>query len=787
MNRFTNLSVSRFDPLAWEDIARVPLAKRTEHNARQLALSELDTNIGKIDNLDVHDEQARTLQQEYREKLENLSTTLSNEGVNGFNTQEILKLNSQYKKDWAPGGRAYKITNAKSIFDSTKKEFLKTALAQGNDMNVANELWQKHVKKYGQGVNEEGDIKNIDPLFMGKFINVQKDIDDKLKLAVTNTTKGLEGHSFKIKQYPTGQYYVEHIVNGKLKKSNADTLNAAIDELKFDYSQGTKKQFVDDYRMDVDTMINGARDKFLINSVDESRRINRQNLASPAEHTEIKKKGIDDIIIPTGDNSVDSLSGAINKIQKLESNILNYAGKPNAHQKIKIDMANKRDLMNRIAEAEIVANNNERYIEANERKKLTKVDSLSKLKTVLENTPNDNLKTYILANIENINNEKPVYIDPHYNFNEDVTSALLEYNSTYNKSKRIKEEILDDYMKSHGRETFEIRSLSASIKDSKEFNFKVNKFVKDNSFLKPELITKGLFTKANFTRDKTFNNTVKGLEKEVWDKLTDGSSTNVAANFVVDGNKVSLKIRGQLPKGYKFNTSINDGVRDKTVGDAETVEMEVQLTSISPEGISSVTPAAYQIIAASNLSAKNKNDLIEKVYTSVIKPTRSKEELGNLPFSKNMFGEQSKNFTKQEGLDLLLDESGEFSTVYEINKDTGESKPIKMRNVIKNFDNTYDTFKYLDRYGIIKTFQEKVSKMTVNDVLHQMETGEIDPSASLRSALINYKNSGVTKMSEVLGIDGDYEMNDEQKSIFVNFIQNSNLIIGDPTNLIPKY
>ena len=54
MNRFTQLTPARFNPLSWEETARVPLHKRTQHTAAETAAAELETAVAQLDALDLH-------------------------------------------------------------------------------------------------------------------------------------------------------------------------------------------------------------------------------------------------------------------------------------------------------------------------------------------------------------------------------------------------------------------------------------------------------------------------------------------------------------------------------------------------------------------------------------------------------------------------------------------------------------------------------------------------------------------------------------------------------------
>ena len=143
MNRFTNLTPSQFDPLSWEEVARVPLHKRTQHTAAETAKAELETAAAQLDSLPVQDKKAREIQDYYRDRLGDMSSKLASEGINQNTTQEVLKLNSQFKQDFSPLGDAGKIMAAKTAFNAKKKDFYDQGYKATHSGEYLDNKWNK--------------------------------------------------------------------------------------------------------------------------------------------------------------------------------------------------------------------------------------------------------------------------------------------------------------------------------------------------------------------------------------------------------------------------------------------------------------------------------------------------------------------------------------------------------------------------------------------------------------------------------------------------------------------
>tara|TARA_R110002020_G_scaffold68971_1_gene179862 strand:- start:3424 stop:5790 length:2367 start_codon:yes stop_codon:yes gene_type:complete len=235
MNRFTQLTPARFNPLSWEETARVPLHKRTQHTAAETAAAELETAVAQLDALDLHTPRAKEIQEAYREKVDNLSSRLASEGINQNMTQEVLQLNSQLKQDFSPLGEAGQIMAAKKQEAVEKAAFFANA-DKSHSPEYLQRLWDTHIQKYSQAYNEgdnAGVVKNIDSLNAGKYYNIDKEVQDLFSKAGSTTQADIVNNGYTYD--PTTGYFMNQR-NEIVTSNNIAQLGSALKMMYNTYS-----------------------------------------------------------------------------------------------------------------------------------------------------------------------------------------------------------------------------------------------------------------------------------------------------------------------------------------------------------------------------------------------------------------------------------------------------------------------------------------------------------------------------------------------------------------------
>jgi len=177
INRFADLSVSKFDPLSLDEIMAVPLYKQKQHD-KLLADNEALYKSLVIDPLDVHKEEALKIKKDFESKLDAQSLQLAKSGIDQNSQAEFLKSKREYDQLVSPTGRVGQINNAKKVYAENFKEYIEDATKNKSwSREKALENWNNKFANQYTGYNENKDITNIGNYGAPKKIEV----NDKLK------------------------------------------------------------------------------------------------------------------------------------------------------------------------------------------------------------------------------------------------------------------------------------------------------------------------------------------------------------------------------------------------------------------------------------------------------------------------------------------------------------------------------------------------------------------------------------------------------------------------------
>jgi hypothetical protein len=105
MNRYTDITPSKFNPLSMEEIMMVPLMKRQQHNK---LLADQQTMLAGLAKVDPHDKfynEAKELKTGLESKFDKFAGTLATSGVDNNLTAEAISLNREYQDMVGPMGK----------------------------------------------------------------------------------------------------------------------------------------------------------------------------------------------------------------------------------------------------------------------------------------------------------------------------------------------------------------------------------------------------------------------------------------------------------------------------------------------------------------------------------------------------------------------------------------------------------------------------------------------------------------------------------------------------------
>ena len=147
-NRYSDYSVSAYDPMSFEDIARVPMMKRQQHNSILEQASAIRAGLVKTDPSSKFFNEAVTLKNNIENKLNDTVSELNKTGFNNNMIDNITSANKEYQDLVSPTGKIGQINNEKI---NTKKEYdksIENALKMGQSQSRAEYWANKSLTKY---------------------------------------------------------------------------------------------------------------------------------------------------------------------------------------------------------------------------------------------------------------------------------------------------------------------------------------------------------------------------------------------------------------------------------------------------------------------------------------------------------------------------------------------------------------------------------------------------------------------------------------------------------------
>ena len=122
MNRYSQVSLSEFQPLSLQEVMMTPLMQRQKHDQLIAQQEMLRQGLVKVDPLDVHMNEALNVKSGIENKLTSQAELLGREGVNPNTQGEFLALNREYQNLISPTGRLGQINAAKQIYNQNFKD-----------------------------------------------------------------------------------------------------------------------------------------------------------------------------------------------------------------------------------------------------------------------------------------------------------------------------------------------------------------------------------------------------------------------------------------------------------------------------------------------------------------------------------------------------------------------------------------------------------------------------------------------------------------------------------------
>lgn len=206
INRYTQLSGPKFDPLSFEQLSLVPMQLRQQQDELERQASELGV-FDDINRLSVDDPLVKQTISDYEQKISDYSDRLQNEGFSNLNKQELRNLARTRRDLLSPTGTLGKATNAYNAYKANEKQ-LADMYKKGDISADEYQLGlQKSLNAYNQAKGVEGDA-TYNPFNAYKRQDIVEKARDIAKDIQANPRK-LETLGFTSRTLPNGltRYY----------------------------------------------------------------------------------------------------------------------------------------------------------------------------------------------------------------------------------------------------------------------------------------------------------------------------------------------------------------------------------------------------------------------------------------------------------------------------------------------------------------------------------------------------------------------------------------------------
>lgn len=246
MNRYSDYSVSKYDPLSFQEIVAVPMMKRQQHDANQAKLDAYLSEINKIDPYDKHYDEAIKIKSDLAKKINDQSEQLAKEGFNNNTVPTILRTNREIQDLFSPTGKAGQINAEKQNILKLNDEYQKLGKEKGWSQETVKNHIDKALLEYNNKpvYDDKGRIlKYSGPEDMANKIDYNKRLNDiatNAKMSTTELAKAIAGLS---KDEASGYNIVNKNSYAYKLGDNYQAVKDAYDTLKKEMSDPTSEVY----------------------------------------------------------------------------------------------------------------------------------------------------------------------------------------------------------------------------------------------------------------------------------------------------------------------------------------------------------------------------------------------------------------------------------------------------------------------------------------------------------------------------------------------------------------
>ena len=183
INRYTDLSVSAYNPMSMEELAVAPMMKRKQHDEALAKQELIRSGLAKVDPHSKYFTRAQELKQGLESKMDTAAEELAKQGFNNDMIGKSLALNREFQTLTGPTGEIGQINLHNQNFKTASADYLANATKMGySPETVQSRLLdeqQKHIT--GEDRDELGNVKMFHPNLPTNYIDHVKTASDLFK------------------------------------------------------------------------------------------------------------------------------------------------------------------------------------------------------------------------------------------------------------------------------------------------------------------------------------------------------------------------------------------------------------------------------------------------------------------------------------------------------------------------------------------------------------------------------------------------------------------------------
>lgn len=226
MNRYDSGSLSKFNPLSFQELSVVPLMQRQKDDQLAVQRELLRQGLAKVDPLDVHTNEAIKLKNDLNDQISAQAELISREGVNSNSQSDFLKLNRNYQETMSPTGRLGQINAAKQVYQKQFEDYLEDATKnKGWSRERALANWNNFSQEY-TGFDDDK-ITNIGQFGAPKKIEVMEVLKDVESLLGEQVVGEIKASGYSFQPGPNGSMVMVDRSGRRIETSNRPNLQAA--------------------------------------------------------------------------------------------------------------------------------------------------------------------------------------------------------------------------------------------------------------------------------------------------------------------------------------------------------------------------------------------------------------------------------------------------------------------------------------------------------------------------------------------------------------------------------